>query len=138
MNMTERLLPTIYPETAFYWEGAKNRKLLLQSCPKCDKAYFPPRPFCPTCGNRDVEVIEASGKASLYSYVISEIPAPGYEAPFTVAVVMLEEGVKMVSNLLDCPADPSAIEVDMPLELTFEERGELSIPQFRPATGEAS
>lgn len=136
--MTERLLPNIYPETAFYWEGAKNGKLLLQSCPACDKPYFPPRPFCPTCGSREVEVIEASGKASLYSYVISEIPAPGYEAPFTVAVVMLEEGVKMVSNLLDCPADPSAIEVDMPLELTFETRGELSIPQFRPATGEAS
>lgn len=131
--MSERPLPTIYPETQFYWDGAKEGKLLLNACPACDgKAYFPPRPFCPTCGSRDVTVIEASGKGRLYSYIINEMPAPGYEPPFTVAVVMLDEGVKMVSNIEGLPADPAVLELDMPLEVTFETRGDLKIPQFKP------
>lgn len=136
--MSGRPVPTIYPETQFYWDGAKEGKLLLNACTPCgDKAYFPPRPFCPTCGSRDVTVIEASGKGRLYSYIINEMPAPGYEPPFTVAVVMLEEGVKMVSNLMDLPPDPTVIELDMPLEVTFEQRGEIAAPQFRPAGGAA-
>lgn len=136
--MTERPLPTIYDETRFYWDGAKEGKLLLNACVPCgDKVYFPPRPFCPTCGSRDVKVTEASGKGRLYSYIINQMPAPGYEPPFTVAVVMLEEGVKMVSNILDCPADPEALELDMPLEVTFEQRGNIAVPQFKPAGGAA-
>ena len=131
--MADRPLPTIYPETEFYWNGAKEGKLLLNSCPSCDKAYFPPRPFCPVCGNRDVEVKQASGKGRLYSYIINHLPAPGYEPPFTVAVVLLDEGVKMVSNILDCPADPDALILDMPLDVTFEQRGDVAIPQFKPA-----
>lgn len=133
--MSDRELPEIYPETEFYWDGAKDGKLLLNNCTECEKPYFPPRPFCPTCGSRKTDVIEASGKGSLYSYVISHLPAPGYKAPFVVAVVMLEEGVKMVTNILDCPAEPEALELDMPLEVTFEKRGELAIPQFRAAVG---
>lgn len=131
--MSERPLPTIYPETRFYWDGAAQGKLLLNHCTPCDAAYFPPRPFCPTCGSRDVGIIEASGKGRLYSYVISAIPAPGYEAPFVVAVVELDEGPRMVSNLFDCSADPEVLELDMPLEVTFEDRGEVTVPQFRPA-----
>lgn len=133
--MSERSQPTIYPETQFYWDGAKAGKLLLNSCTACDQAYFPPRPFCPVCGSRKVEVIEASGKGRLYSYVINHMPAPGYEPPFVVAVVMLDEGVKMMSNLLDCPPAPEALELDMPLEVTFEQRGDIAVPQFRPAGG---
>jgi uncharacterized OB-fold protein len=131
--IADRPLPTIYPETEFYWYGAKEGKLLLNSCPSCDKAYFPPRPFCPVCGNRDVEVKQASGKGRLYSYIINHLPAPGYEPPFTVAVVLLDEGVKMVANILDCPADPDALILDMPLDVTFEQRGDVAIPQFKPA-----
>lgn len=137
--MTERQQPTIYPETQFYWDGTKNGKLLLQHCKPCGgKAYYPPRPFCPSCGSRDVSVVEATGRGSLHSYVISELPAPGYEPPFTVAVVMLEEGVKMLTNIVDCPPDPAALELDMPLELTFEQRGDIAVPQFRPMKGDAA
>lgn len=136
--MSERDLPIVSPETQFYWDGAKEGKLLLNSCTACDKAYFPPRPFCPTCGSREVEVIEASGKGRLYSYVISHIPAPGYTPPFTVAIVMLDEGVKMTSNIEGLPADPEALELDMPLEVTFETRGDMKIPQFKPVEGGAA
>lgn len=135
--MSDRQTPTISPETQFYWDGAKAGKLLLNSCIACDRAYFPPRPFCPACGSRKVAVIEASGKGRLYSYVINHMAAPGYTPPFIVAVVMLDEGVKMMSNILDCAPDPEALELDMPLEVTFEQRGDIAIPQFRPAAGAA-
>lgn len=136
--MSERPKPTIYPETQFYWDGAKAGKLMLNTCGPCgDKPYFPPRPFCPTCGSRDVGVMQASGRGRLYSYVINQMPAPGYEPPFTVAVVMLDEGVKMVSNIVDCPPDPEALVLDMPLEVTFEMRGDVAVPQFKPAGGAA-
>ncbi|MEP3787258.1 MAG: Zn-ribbon domain-containing OB-fold protein [Ascidiaceihabitans sp.] len=135
--MTEKPHPEIYPETQFYWDGAKAGQLLLNHCTSCDQSYFPPRPFCPSCGNRDVTVREASGKGRLYSYVISHLPAPGYEPPYIVAVVELEEGTRMLTNLLDCPVDPSAIEVDMPVEVTFENRGDVTVPQFRPQGGAA-
>lgn len=128
--------PTITPETQFYWDGAAEGRLLLNSCTACGgKAYFPPRPFCPVCGSRDVSVTEASGRGTLYSYVISHLDAPGYTAPFVIAVVLLEEGVHMVANILDCPADPEALALDMPLEVTFETRGDITVPQFRPAGG---
>lgn len=136
--MSDRPLPTIYPETQFYWDGAKEGKLMLQRCTPCDKAYYPPRPFCPTCGSRDVTAFEASGKGRLYSYVISHMPAPGYEPPFTVAVVALDEGPRMLTNLTDVAPDPAELDLDMPLEVTFEQRGDLAVPQFRPAKGGAA
>lgn len=131
--MSDRQVPTIYPETQFYWDGAKEGKLLLQRCKKTGDVYYPPRPFCPGTGSRDIEIFEASGKGRLYSYVINQMPAPGYEPPFVVAVVMLEEGVKMLTNIVDCPPDPAALELDMPLEVTFEMRGDVAVPQFKPA-----
>lgn len=134
--MTDKPLPATTPETQFYWDGAKAGKLLLNHCTPCDAAYFPPRPFCPKCGSRDVTVQEASGKGRLYSYVISELPAQGYRPPFTIAVVELDEGPRMVSNILDCPATPEALELDMTLEVTFEDRGDVTVPQFRPAEAE--
>ena len=63
---------------------------------------------------------------------------PDNPPPFTVAVVMLEEGVKMLTNLVDCPPDPGALELDMPLELTFEQRGDIAVPQFRPASAKGA
>ncbi len=136
--MSQRHEPVIYPETRFYWDGAKLGKLMLQRCAPCDAPYFPPRPFCPNCGSRDVSAFQATGRGTLHSYVINQLPAPGYEPPFTVAVVALEEGPRMMSNIVDCPPDPAALQLDMPLEVTFEQRGETTVPQFRPATGSAA
>ena len=135
--MSERTLPTVFPETRFYWDGAKAGKLLLQKCNACDTPYYPARPFCPGCSSRDVSVIEASGKGTLHSYIINHLPAPGYEPPFTVAVVKLAEGPKMMCNIVDCPPEPEKLVIDMAVEVTFETRGDMAIPQFRPAGGDA-
>src|SRR3954469_9073945 len=66
--MTERPLPAITPETRHFWEGAPPGRLGLQKCTACTHVYFPPRPFCPKCASREVAVVRASGRASLYSY----------------------------------------------------------------------
>ena len=79
--------------------------------------------------------MRASGRATLYSYVINHMPAPGWEAdgPYVIALVQLEEGPRMMSSLLGLPADPARLVLDMPLELRFEARGTMMLPVFAPA-----
>lgn len=132
-----RPVPLRIPEADFFWDGAARGELLLQRCRPCDKAYFPPRPFCPICASRDVDVFRASGRATLYSYIISHLPAPGYTPPFSIAVVALAEGPRMMCNIVGCPQTPEALILDMPLVVTFEARGDVTVPQFRPAEAAA-
>ena len=129
-------MPT--PETQHYWDGAKAGELRLQRCKDCSKAYFPPRPFCPECASRAVEVFKASGKGKLYSYIINHRPAPGFEddGPYAIAVVELEEGPRLMSNIVDCDQTPEALQLDMALEVTFEKvNEEITLPKFKPAGG---
>ncbi|MFO7856303.1 MAG: OB-fold domain-containing protein [Paracoccaceae bacterium] len=132
--MSERIVPTPTPETRHYWEGARQGELRLQRCDDCREAYFPPRPFCPRCGGRKVSVEKASGRGWLHSYVINHIGAPGMEPPFVIAAVELEEGPRMMANIFGVAPKPEALELDMPLEVTFEKlTDEISLPQFQPA-----
>lgn len=128
-------LPEPTPETAHFWEGCRNGELRLQRCRSCSKTYFPPRPFCPACGGREVELIAATGRASLYSYVINHRPRPdmGTE-PHAIAVVALEEGPLMMTNLVNTPQTPEALVLDMPLRVHFSrESDEITLPLFEPA-----
>ena len=133
--MTERPLPAITPETRHFWDGCKEGELRLQRCTDCDGgSYFPPRPFCPKCGSRKVEVYPASGRAILYSYVINHRPRPdmGTE-PHSIAVVQLEEGPRMMTNVVNCPQTPEALQLDMALQVLFEKQSEeISLPLFEP------
>jgi uncharacterized OB-fold protein len=133
----DRHLPQPTPETRHFWEGCKAGELRLQRCAACHHTYFPPRPFCPACASREVEVFSASGKASLYSYVINHRPRPDMGSePHSIAVVTLEEGPRMMTNIVGCPQTPEALELDMPLEVTFESfSDEISLPFFQPAKG---
>ena len=134
MSTDGRVIPQPTPETQHFWDGTKVGELRLQTCSRCDHTYFPPRPFCPDCGSRDVAVIKASGKGRLFSYIINHLPTPGFKAPFAVAVVELDEGPRMMSNILDCEPTPEALRLDMPLEVTFETLSDaISLPQFKPA-----
>ena len=134
MSNGDRVIPTPTPETKHYWDGAKDGKLILQKCNDCSANYFPPRPFCPKCGSRSVKEFQASGKGSLYSYVINHLPSPGFTPPFAIAVVELEEGPRLMSNIVECEQTPEALELDMPLEVTFEKlNDDITLPQFKPA-----
>jgi uncharacterized OB-fold protein len=133
--MPRRPLPQPTPETREFWEGAKRHELRIQRCRSCGQAYFFPRPFCPDCSSRDVEWFTASGRAKLHTYVIVERGAPGFQdaVPYSIAIVQLEEGPHMMTNIVGVEQTPEALQVDMPLEVTFEEQNEqITLPFFRP------
>jgi uncharacterized protein len=126
--------PVPTPETQPFWDGCAAGELRIQRCLDCAEAYFYPRPVCPACGSTAVEWFTATGEATLYSYVISHRPAPGFEddAPYAIAVVQLAEGPRMMTNLVGVPNTPEALVLDMPLRVTFTRRGEVSLPMFTP------
>jgi|TARA_B110000305_G_scaffold222998_1_gene267151 uncharacterized OB-fold protein len=125
--------PVPTPETEHFWSGCVAGELRLQQCDDCHGVYFPPRPFCPACGQQAVTVICASGKARLLSYVINHRPHPAFEGPYAIAVVELVEGVKMMSNILNVSQTPEALVLDMPLTVAFRPiRGGIVLPYFEP------
>jgi len=133
MSDGRRARPQPTPETQHFWDGTRAGELRLQRCNACGKVYFPPRPFCPTCAAREVSVFAASGKGRLYSYVIHHRPVPGFTPPYAIAVVELEEGPRLMTNIIDCPQTPEALVLDMPVEVAFEKLDdEITLPLFRP------
>ena len=132
--VSERPLPVITPETRHFWEGTRAGELRLQRCGACSQVYFPPRPFCPRCASLKVEVLRASGRATLYSYVIHHRPVPGFVPPYSIAVVQLEEGPRMMTNIVDVEQTPEVLQLDMSLQVVFERMNDdISLPLFRPA-----
>ena len=129
-----RALPVPTPETQHFWEGTAVGELRLQRRRACGEAYFPPQPWCAHCASDDVEVFVASGAATLYSYVISHLPAPGFTAPYVIAVVTLAEGPRMLTNLAGVPPEPGALPLDLALSVEFESVGDVTLPVFRPTT----
>ena len=95
--------------------------------------YFPPRPFCPSCGSRDVARFAASGRGTLYSYTIHYRRVPGFTPPYSIAVVELEEGPRMMTNIVGCDQTPEALRLDMPVQVQFETLNEtICVPVFSP------
>lgn len=137
MTAARRALPQPTPETHHFWDGCREGELRLQRCSACAHSYFPPRPVCPRCASRDIEVYAASGRATLHSYVINQRPRPdmGTE-PHSIAIVALAEGPCMMSNIVDCPQTPEALVLDMPLEVAFRAQDDtITLPFFRPVEG---
>jgi uncharacterized OB-fold protein len=130
-------VPKPTPETAHFYEGTAAGELRLQQCNQCQTVYFPPRPFCPNCGSRSVSVIVASGQGRLLSYVINHRPHPAFEGPYAIAIVGLEEGVTMMSNILQVDQTPEALILDMPLQVVFRAcRDVIVLPYFQPSGAE--
>ena len=125
--------PTPTPETAAYWDAAKEDRLLIQRCRSCARHYFYPRPFCPHCASGDVEWDEVSGDGRLVSYVINHRPVPPIEpgAAQIIALVELDEGVRMLTNLVDAAGHPDALRLDSRVRVAFEPRGAFKLPVFR-------
>ncbi|MCX7620354.1 MAG: Zn-ribbon domain-containing OB-fold protein [Acidimicrobiales bacterium] len=128
-------LPTIEDETREFWEAARRGKLLLRSCNRCGVVHYYPRPFCPECWSDEVTWIEASGRARLYTHStvhVNDLPPFDEQVPYIAAVVDLEEGPRMMTQIVDC--DPGELEIGMPLELTFRHvSDEVAVAVFRPS-----
>ena len=128
-------LPYVHEETRPFWEGAKRHELWLQKCRDCGEFRFYPRSICPHCFSYDAEWTKVSGKGKLYSFTVSHRPAsPQFQedVPYNVAIIELEEGVRMMSNIVECQNED--LNIDMPVEVVFDDvTPEITLPKFRPA-----
>lgn len=128
-------LPVPDAETQPFWDGAADGRLLIRRCGACGEAHFYPRNFCPSCWSDDVTWVEASGRATLYTWSVvysNDLPPFGERVPYVAAVVDLAEGPRMMTNVVDCEFDRLAVGMD--LAVTFEQRTEdVTLPVFRPA-----
>jgi uncharacterized protein len=127
-------MPTPTLETAPYWEGCRRHQLRIQRCSDCYQHQFFPRIYCSKCFSERVEWVNVSGRAKVLSFTIVRRPvSPAFadEVPYVVALVTLEEGPQMMTNIVGCP--PEEVKIGMPLEVVFEDWSDtISIPQFRP------
>jgi uncharacterized OB-fold protein len=127
-------LPVVTDESRPFWEGCRQGKLLLQYCDQCQRHQFYPRLYCMQCGSNKVRWVEASGRGVIYSYtIIYQNKAPEFvnDTPYNVAVVQLEEGPRMMSNIVDI--DPANLRVDLPVMVVFDAVSEnISLPRFKP------
>lgn len=134
------LSPIALPETKPYWDAAAAERLEIQRCQDCAQCYFPPAPVCPHCTSRNVVWEVMSGRATLYSYVITTNPWPLWEhaGTMSVATIALEEGPRLISTVVDCEQTPAALMIDMPLVATWRKFGDgPKLLCFVPAKGSA-
>jgi uncharacterized OB-fold protein len=124
-------MPPIIWDNMGYWEGINRHELVFQRCKECGTWRHPPRPVCPKCRSFEKEWAPSTGKGTVYSCVTyQESPHPGFKAPYSVVLVEMEEGVRLVSNMVDIKSEE--ISIGMPVEVVFEDIAEgLTLPKFR-------
>jgi uncharacterized OB-fold protein len=123
----------------FWVDGVADGKLLIQRCTDCGHLRHPPGPMCPDCRSVAWDTVEASGRGTVYSYTIHhKPPIPGFTTPFAILLVELPEGIRIIGNLVEAPAEAAAI--DMAVELVFPAEGQPGhgLPQWRPAADSAA
>lgn len=123
----------ITEDAAEFWRGCEANELRVQRCAKCGAWQFYPRYLCSTCGSLDVPFQKASGRATLWSFSVVERSFGEFadRVPYVVALVRLEEGPVMMTNIVGC--DPRSLVLDSPLVVGFETRLGRTVPVFTPA-----
>ena len=128
--------PIVDPETRPFWEATAEGRLLLPRCEACGTAIWYPRSFCPACGSTDVAWLEASGRGTIYSFTINRMGRADLSeyrgvGPFVLAYVELEEGPRVLTNVVGC--DPDSLAVGQAVEVVFHDTGQgTALPRFRP------
>lgn len=121
-----------------FWDAVADGRLVYQHCPACDNAWLPARSECPVCLSAEPEWRPASGNARLVSWVVYHRafnPTFAGRLPYTVAIVELEEGARMITNIVGAE-DPERLHVDQPLVLRIEQDGDVFVPRFAPTKGD--
>ena len=127
-------LPNPTPFSKPFWDGAKRHELLIQKCQDCQKFVFYPKVICPFCLSDNLEWIKASGRGKIYSYMVVYSYQPqafAEDVPYVVAIIDLDEGVRMMSNVVEC--DPEMVRCDMDVTVVFDDiTAEITLPKFKP------
>jgi uncharacterized protein len=131
----DQLIPLPQPTALSrpHWDGCREGKLMVQRCAKCATYVFIPQPCCTHCQSTELEWVASAGRGRVYSFsVVHRAPRPQFEVPYIVAVIELEEGWHMLSNVLECPVDE--VVVDLPVVVNFRKMTEdITLPYFVPA-----
>jgi uncharacterized protein len=128
--------PFVNPEVKPFWDATAQGRLLLPRCQDCQAFIWYPRPYCPECASLHIEWVDASGRGTIYSYTINrrgQADLPEYRSAgvYVVAYVELDEGPRMLTNIVDC--DPDSVRIGQPVEVVFHDTGQGSaLPRFRP------
>jgi hypothetical protein len=128
-------LPVPTPETRPFWEAARRHELHLQRCRACGRHVFYPRAVCPHCFGNDLEWQRVSGRGRLHTFTVVHRGARGFPLgpPYVLAIVELAEGPRLMTNLVDCEADPARLTIGMPVEVVFADvAAAVALPRFRP------
>jgi uncharacterized OB-fold protein len=125
------LRPMKNRDTEFFWDGTAAGELRLQKCGACGELRHPPGPACPRCGAYDRQYVVASGRGTVFSYAVHRHPpVPGRELPILLVLVELDEGVRMVGELVE--AQPEEIEIGMPVQVDFRRiDDDLTLPVWK-------
>jgi uncharacterized OB-fold protein len=128
----KRPAPGISDDTRFFWDGARQGKLLIQRCKGCGTLRHPPGPVCPKCHSFEWDALEASGRGTVYSFVVMHYPeVPPFDHPNPIALIELEEGTRLIAQLIGVKPDAIRIGQEVQVEFhTFDD--DLALPQFRP------
>ena len=134
MSAPAKPKPVVQPWAERFWEAARRQELHLQHSEDCVRAIHYPRVACPHCASTNLGWRRASGRGTIYSFTVVEANAPSAftaDIPYVVAIIRLEEGVQMLSNIVG--SDPADLMCDMPVEVVFEPLDEeFTLPKFRP------
>lgn len=118
--------------TQDYWDACCEGRLEVSACDECEHLFLPPGPCCPKCWSQRLSTRAVSGSGRVFSYVVyRRTYHPGMPAPYVVALIELEEGPRMISNVVGCR--PEEVHIEMPVQLRFESAGEFMLPRFEPA-----
>ena len=125
--------PALTQDNAFWFEGARQHRLLIQRCKQCGTLRHPPRPMCSECRSYEWDVVDASGRGTVYSFVVNHYPqVPAFDYPLAVGLIELEEGTRLVADVIG--VEPSEIQVGMPVEVEWVDHDpDLSLPAFKPS-----
>ncbi|MEE8332962.1 MAG: Zn-ribbon domain-containing OB-fold protein [Alphaproteobacteria bacterium] len=130
----DKPLPIPTPESRPYWDAARAHRLALQRCGDCGRHWHPPSTVCPGCGSREHDWVDSSGKGKVFSFVTyHRLYNKGWkdDLPYVVAVIELEEGARLLSNVIGI--EPDDVACDMAVEVVFDDvTGEVTLPRFRP------
>ena len=127
-------LPQVTPEMKPFWDAARRHELVVQRCAGCGTHRFPARDICSRCLSREAAWTAVSGRGTVFSWAIMhQVYHPGFaaEVPYAVVVIELDEGPRLVSNLVGCP--PADVRAGMPVEVVFDDVApDVTLPKFRP------
>lgn len=127
-------IPRIDEESKGYWEACGRGELYIQRCRACDTLRHYPRALCPSCLSEQVEWVECSGRGKVYTFTVTfQNQAPGFrdQLPYVLAYVELDEGPRLLTNIVDC--DPGSVEIGMAVQVAFDKLEEgIALPKFKP------